>query len=205
MGIRAITPAEIIARMRLYLPPQGSPSVSDALPAGCWGDPGWTARHGRRRSAQDQKLKPAGSGLRATCLLGVVHGETEPFLMVSMAVSSSEQDQSECQIECQYRGPACYDCLCPIRAQASAGPSGRMSHVLLKACRAVPTMELVVTACRAARAPTRRPRIPASRRARRPPSRSPPVSPTTAPDLMEGRVCVRCWQILRIGVMRVLP
>ena len=29
---------------------------------------------------QDQKVKPAGSGLRATCVLGVLHGETEPFL-----------------------------------------------------------------------------------------------------------------------------
>ena len=44
------------------------------------GGPGWTARHGRRWSAQDQKVKPVGSGLRASCALGVLHGAAEPFL-----------------------------------------------------------------------------------------------------------------------------
>jgi hypothetical protein len=40
--------------------------------------PGWTVRHGRRWSAQDQKVKPVGSGLRASCVPGVLHGAGAP-------------------------------------------------------------------------------------------------------------------------------
>jgi hypothetical protein len=49
--------------------------MQPAMVDGFWGvivslaggdGPGWTARHGRRWSAQDQKVKPVGSGLRAS-------------------------------------------------------------------------------------------------------------------------------------------
>jgi hypothetical protein len=41
---------------------------------------GGTVRHGRRWSAEDQKVKPVGSGLRVSCVPGVLHGAAEPFL-----------------------------------------------------------------------------------------------------------------------------